>query len=107
MERERLERLGLQMSGGLGGPQGNGGGPGDPMGSAEAVNRMQAERIHAERFAMATADHLRLQMAGLQPTELHTHAHMQVSAPARDANKAQTSMAQRQHNAKQRTEVRQ
>jgi hypothetical protein len=46
------------------------------MGSAEAVNRMQAERIHAERFAMATADHLRLQMAGLQPTELHTHAHM-------------------------------
>jgi len=64
MERERLERLGLQMSGGLGGPPGNGGGPGDPMGSAEAVNRMQAERIHAERFAMATADHLRLQMAG-------------------------------------------
>ena len=82
LERERLERLGLPMPGGMGGPMGgppgNGGGPGDPMGSAEAVNRLQAERIHAERFAMA-ADQLRLQMAGLNP-ELHTHAHTHAHA---------------------------
>ncbi|EFX72086.1 hypothetical protein DAPPUDRAFT_308596 [Daphnia pulex] len=85
MERERLERLGLQlpsgMGGSIGGPPGSGGGggggggPGDPRSEAQArdhqaaVDRLQAERIHA-----AMADQLRLQMAGLNP-ELHTHAH--------------------------------
>ena len=77
LERERLERLG--MAGGMGGPMGagapgNGGGPGDPMGSAEAVNRLQAERIHAERFAMA-ADQLRLQMAGAYCSHLVLMGH--------------------------------
>lgn len=75
MERERLERLGLQlpsgMGGSIGGPPGSGGGggggggPGDPRSEAQArdhqaaVDRLQAERIHA-----AMADQLRLQMAG-------------------------------------------
>lgn len=85
LERERLERLGLQLPGGMGGPMsgppgsgggGGGGGPGDPRSQEAqardhqaAVDRLQAERIHA-----AMADQLRLQMAGLNP-ELHTHAH--------------------------------
>jgi len=63
LERERLERLGLQLPSGMGGPQGSGGGHGDPRDVREhqaAVDRLQAERIHA---AMA-ADQLRLQMAG-------------------------------------------
>lgn len=74
LERERLERLGLQLPSGMGGPQGSSGGHGDPRDVREhqaAVDRLQAERIHA---AMA-ADQLRLQMAGPIPSEIHTHAH--------------------------------
>lgn len=75
LERERLERLGLQLPGGLGTPMGappgsapggaGGAGPADLRSEAQArdhqaaVDRLQAERIHA-----AMADQLRLQMAG-------------------------------------------
>lgn len=76
MERERLERLGLQLPGGMGGPPGSnpgggGGGPNDLRSEAQArdhqaaVDRMQAERIHA-----AMADQLRLQMAGTSTVTL-------------------------------------
>ena len=87
MERERLERMGLQLPG-AGGPPGSGGngvsgsgsggggsgssGSNDPRSSAEAAAQQQAvrehqaavDRIQAERIHAAMADQLRLQMTG-------------------------------------------
>lgn len=73
-ERERLERLGLQLPGGMGGAMGGSlgpasggsGGPGDPRADAQARDHQAAvDRLQAERqIQAAMADQLRLQMAG-------------------------------------------
>lgn len=70
MERERMERLGLMphMA------------PADGAYSG-SVERLSAERLHAERMALATDPMLRLQMAGITP-ELHTHTHAHTHAHA-------------------------
>uniref|UniRef100_T1JDF5 Arginine-glutamic acid dipeptide repeats protein n=1 Tax=Strigamia maritima TaxID=126957 RepID=T1JDF5_STRMM len=48
---------------------------------SSSVERLSAERLHAERMALATDPMLRLQMAGITP-ELHTHTHAHTHAHA-------------------------
>lgn len=71
LERERLERMGLVAHVP---PQADGTYSG-------SVERLSAERLHAERMALATDPMLRLQMAGITP-ELHTHTHAHTHAHA-------------------------